>query len=184
MCGMKANGACGTGLPCKAAALLRAPLPTKPCPYSVNTVIYKVILRRGEPGCCNLHPALTSLSGSLDYASGSSEMSPRSFLSTTAHKFHGNKSSYTIVRRTALLTAPAGIRRLGSLTRLRVDSQSQECFLKAIPYSNLCRQERINSSPRVPMILCFAVLSHIPAGHHRKVVTQVPELNSHWIWIH
>jgi hypothetical protein len=60
---------------------------------------------QGGAGCRNLHPAPTSVSGSLYYASGSSGMSPHSFLSTTTHKFHGNKSSYTIVRRAAPLTA-------------------------------------------------------------------------------
>jgi len=155
---MKAKGASATGLPCKAAAVLRAPLATKRVSIQF-TRSYKVLLRRGEPGCCNLHPAPTSLSGILDYASGSSGTSPRSFLSTTTHKFHGNKSSYTIVRRTVPLTVPAGIRRLGSLSRLRVDSQSQECFRKSFPTPVFVDRRESFSGPQVPRIL------YLPFSH-------------------
>ena len=177
---MRAKRAPATGLLRKDAAVLRAPLATKPCLYSVRTVI-SGHCTKGEPGCCNLCPALTSLSGSLDNTSGSSGTSPRNILSTTTHKFHENKSLYTIVRRTAPLTAPAGIRRLGRPCCLRVSNQSQECFRKAIPYSSLCRRARIVFWPVSSHGSVLAVLLHIPAGHHRKAVTQVPGLNSYWI---
>ena len=64
------------------------------------TQSFRVNLRKGSLGTPNLHPALTSLSGSLYYASGSSGISPPSFLSTETHEFHGNKPLYAIVRRT------------------------------------------------------------------------------------
>src|SRR5258706_13433082 len=97
VCCMKAKGASATGLPCKAAAVLRAPLATKRVSIQF-TRSYKVLLRRGEPGGGNLHPAPTSLYGILDYAHESSGTYPRSVLSTTTHKFHVNKSSYTTIR--------------------------------------------------------------------------------------
>lgn len=135
---------------------------------------------KGGPGCCNLHSTVPSPSGSPYYASGSSRMSPRSILSTTTHIFHGNMSPYAIVRRAAPLTAPAGIRRLGSPPNLSIDSQSLECFRKAIPCSNICRQERTIVWPAGSHDSVLAVLLHIPADHHRKAVTLLPGLDSYW----